>query len=292
MTMMTSAASESSVMTSLSELARIERERVGDEELARAREREELAHGEQVRADERRREEDGRIEAARAIEAERQREATDARIRAEARARAAHEVTRIQAAANVQLESDNAVRAHELVVLRSRAEVSGARVQWGLLAALGLVCVAAAVGAYEVNGYVASLERKAGLQREELASAARDHESSRLATLTARDRLEATAYASQRTELLHQRELDLRAWATQARKTDTAATRALTLARRGADAGDDPALHAYESALDHLRDDLSKPGSPPRVRAPVVRASAEPDCRADDPICGVTQRPL
>jgi hypothetical protein len=106
------------------------------------------------------------------------------------------------------------------------------------------------------------------------------------------DRLEATVYASERTALLQQRELDLRAWAAQERRSTSPQLRALIDARAAAEAGDDRAFHAYESALDRLRTELSKPDKPSHARAAVTLASTLPDCRADDPICGVSQTPL
>lgn len=336
---MTAATSESSVMTSLSELARIERERVREEEAARARSCEELASAERRRAEEHRRSLERRVADELAAEAQREREAMESRVRAEARARAAHEVARIEAAAKVQLEADNALRAHELSVLRSRAEGRGARAAWMLGAALGLVCIGAATAAYEVNGHVASVERESDRIRQQQASSAREHESRNLAILAALDRrhaalraramgaslveagtralaartaieggappdaaldsfagaldrLEATVYASERMAFLQQRELDLRAWATQERRSTSPQLRGLIDAHAAAEVGDDRAFHAYESALDRLRTELSKPDKASHARAAVAAASTLPDCRADDPICGVSQTPL
>jgi hypothetical protein len=297
--MMTSARFESSVMTSLSELARIERERVREEEATLARNREELACATQARADAMRREE----EAERAAESERARERARAdietRVRAEAREQAAAYVARTARAANVQLEADNAARAHELMILRMRADASAPRAVWLLVAILALVCAGAATTAFEVAGYVRGLEHESSRLRDEAASAARDHDLGDLAMLGALDRRHAA----------------LRAWRTTPDVSEAAAAAATARAAIEGKASRDAALegfalaldrleaadlaseraeaaHQREAALDRLRSELTKPGRPSPTRAHVVAASAQPDCRPGDPICGVPQAPL
>jgi membrane protein involved in colicin uptake len=122
MSMMTRDTSETSVAFSLAELAKLEQERVQQEDLQRARAREREAREQQEAAARRRSAEEARVAAAAEELSRARREEAEARARAEARVRVAGEVARIEAEAKARLDADNAERAHELAVLRTRTE--------------------------------------------------------------------------------------------------------------------------------------------------------------------------
>lgn len=234
---MTQTNSENSVTFSLQELARIEEERVREEETKRARAREIAARERQEAEARRRAEEEARIAAAeQAREARSREEAAEKAIR-EARARAEIEVARMQAEAKARLEADNAARAHELEVLRARRESGRKNWIYGLGVALGLALVGGGVAVFESSQRVSALERDASQLREAQASLSREHERARQTELGALD-LRMAALLSR----------PLARQAADARKTAEAA--------RGAvdpKAIDHDRLRAFADALDALQ---------------------------------------
>jgi hypothetical protein len=167
---------ETSVSFSLEELSRLEHERVREEQLAQARLREARALEERAEQERRRAAEEQRIAAAAQARAGRQREEAEEKARSEARALAAMEVARIEAEAKARLEADNALRAHELVVLRARRERGGRTVQRVLAGALALAVCGGSASAYAVNRQLTALEQEAERLRERQASLVRERE--------------------------------------------------------------------------------------------------------------------
>jgi hypothetical protein len=236
MSTMTRTSSDTSVTISLAELANLENERVREEELQRTRARESQAR-ELRSAEARRREaEAARITAESEARVKREREEAAERVRLEARERAAAEVARFEAEARARLEADNAVRAHELTVLRAQAEGGRGRVQIALAAALGLVlCVGGAAG-YQASQRAAGLEQSAAQLREEHTALVRERDSARETELKALDRRHAELLARSRA-----------AGAEEARTTAEAARSAVDVK-----ALDHGRLRAFGDALDAL----------------------------------------
>jgi hypothetical protein len=288
---MSTTANETSVMTSLAELARIERERVREESAQRAHTRREAARVEADRAAERLRIEEASIAAERLARAEDERKNVEARIRAEARERAAADVARIEAAAKVQLDVDNAVRAHELAVIRVRAHENHGRLVWVLAALLAVALCSGAALAFETSRRVTELTREADRLRDRERVLTEDVARAKLAgvdALAAQARLATT----RRIAAIDRRHTDLTAWATQQRRSDVESTLAAAKAEVTARGGDEGALDTYEQALDRLRNQLATIA--PVQRRTLARASApaQLDCRDDDPICGINPQHL
>jgi len=353
MSTMTENAAETSVTFSLAELAKLEAERVRDEEARRARARQETAR--QQREAEVRRIAAEAAEAEAAAEAQRRRRHREAeeQARLEARTQAAVLVARLEAEARARLDADNAQRAHELAVLRTRNEGGHRRVRRALVAALGLVLCAGAAAAYGVSREVASVTQDAARLREGQAALAREREQAKATELTALDRrhaglrtrarvlgagssgipgslareveeARATAEAAraaidagaldqarlralgdaldawqarlevlERVDALDQRRADLTVWATSLRRGEaTTAARNAAAQARAAGAGEG-ALHAYQGALDHLRDALGQPATA-SVHRPATTSSAvvKRTCAQGDPGCGLDGEPV
>lgn len=195
MSTMTRTSSDTSVTFSLAELASLEQERVREEDLQRARAREKEAR-ELRDAEARRREaEAARVAAEAEARARREREEAAEKVRIEARERVAADVARIEVEARARLEADNAARAHELAVLRTRTEGGHRRLQTGLALALGLVLCGGAVAGYQIAQHVAGLEQSAAQLREEHVSLARERDSAKATELAALDRRHAALRA-------------------------------------------------------------------------------------------------
>ena len=333
--------SETSVTFSLAELARIEEERVRVEDERRARTREMEARERREAQARRRAEEEAQVAAQAEARARRQREEAEEQARAKAREQAALEVARIQAQAKVQLDAENAQRAHELAVLRANNESGRRRLQVALAAVLGLVICGGSAAAFGVHREVASLgqenerlrEGQSALSRErdqakatELASLDRRLEALR-ARPFGRDDAKATAEVRQTVEAarkaidakaldhsrmrsfgealdafeariggleklqaLERRHADLEVWAGQRKKADAGgAARNAALSARVL--VDESSLRAYETALDRLRDSLSKEGAQGggvSVVQPIGPTCTDPN----DPLCGLNGRAL
>ena len=185
---MTRDTSETSVTFSLAELARIEEERVRDEEDRRARSREREARERREAEAKRRAEEEARIAAQEEVRARRQREEAEAEMRARAREQAAIDVARIQAQAKAQLESENAARAHELAVMRVRSESGARRLKIALAAVLGLSVCGGAAAAWGVHREVTALGQENERLREGQSALARERDQAKATELAALDR--------------------------------------------------------------------------------------------------------
>lgn len=184
---MTQTNSENSVTFSLQELARIEEERVREEETRRARARDVAARERQEAEARKRAEEEARIAAAEKSREARAREEAAEKVVREARARAEIEVARMQAEAKARLDADNAMRAHEIAVLRVRAETGRRRWIYGLGVALALALAGGGLAAFESSQRVSALERDAEHLRESQLSLSREHERARATELGALD---------------------------------------------------------------------------------------------------------
>jgi colicin import membrane protein len=237
MSTMTRTSSDTSVTFSLAELASLEQERVREEDLKRSRAREKEARALRDAEAQRREAEAARIAAESEARARREREEAAEKVRLEARERAAADVARFEAEARARLEADNAVRAHELVVLRARTEGGQRRLQTALAVALGLVLCGGGVAAYQSSQRVAGLEQSASLRREEHVSLARERDSAKATELAALDR----RYAALRAR-------SLISSAEEARSTADAARSAVDVK-----ALDHGRLRAFGDALDALQ---------------------------------------
>ncbi len=226
MTMTTRDASDTSVTFSLAELTKMEEERVRREDSQRARAREKEARERREAESARAAAEQARIAAEAEAGARRRREEAEEKLRAEARERAALEVARIEAEARVRLDADNAARAHELAVLRTRAEGGRRTAAHLLVAALALALCGSGAVAYAGNRRVATLEHDAAQlgaaqkaeaeERDRVAQSALSTLERRYAALFARPAGDAAAEARAKVESARAHGLDrggLRAYA-------------------------------------------------------------------------------
>jgi len=188
MSTMTRTSSDTSVTFSLAELARIEQERVEEEDGLRARARDKEARARSDAEASRRAAETAQIAADADARARRAREEAAEKARIEARERVAADVARIEAESKARLAADNAACAHELTVLRARAEGGRSRLQIALAAALGLALCGGAAAAYQGSQHVASLEQDTSRLREEHLSLARERDNAKSTDLAALDR--------------------------------------------------------------------------------------------------------
>lgn len=233
--------SDTSVTFSLVELARLEDERVREEDERRARAREREAREQREAEMRRRAEEERRVAAQEEARAKRQREEAEAEARAKAREQAALEVARIEAAGRARLEAENAARAHELAVLKVRQESGRRRLQVALAVVIGLVACGGPAAAYVAHGRVTGLEQENAQLRESEAALAREHDQARTTELTALDRRFA-ALAARAVLVEDPRATD------EASRTAEAARKALD-----AKALDHSRLRAFGDALDALQ---------------------------------------
>jgi len=195
MPMMIPNTSDTSVTFSLAELAKIEEERVRHEDAQRARARDKDARERREAARVAAETEAARVAAEAEVRARRTREQAEEKLRVDARERAAIEVARIEAEARARLEADNAVRAHEIAVLRTRREGGRRRLQHVLSAALALALCGGGAVAYAGTRRVATLEQDAEQLREGQHALAREREQARTTELAALDRRQAALRA-------------------------------------------------------------------------------------------------
>lgn len=179
--------SENSVTFSLAELARIEEERVREEDAHRARAREQAARERREAEARKRAEEEARIAATEQAREKRAREEAAERVIREARAKAEIETARMQAEAKARLDADNATRAHEIAVIRAKAESGRRSTIYGLAVALGIVLVGGGVAGLTASSRVSALEQDAERLRESQLSLSREHEQARATELSALD---------------------------------------------------------------------------------------------------------
>jgi colicin import membrane protein len=185
--MMTRPSPDTSVIFSLSELADIEEERVREEETQRARARDERAREERKLDEQRRLEEAARVAAEAEARAARLRADAETEARQQAREKAAVEVARIEAEAKARLAADNAVRAHELEVLKLKSERGGRRARFALAAMIGLVACGGSAAAYAVGNRIDRVETESRSLREAASSLRREHEQAMALTIATLD---------------------------------------------------------------------------------------------------------
>lgn len=331
---MSTTSTETSVHFSLAELAKIEQQRVREEETKRAQAAEKQARERQEAEAKRRAAEAAELAAAEEARARRLRAEAEEKARIEARERAAADVARIEAEAKARLEADNAVRAHEIAVLRVRTESGKKRLVGALAAVIALGVCGGSAAAYgfsqKVNGLAAETDRLREGQHA-LAEEREQAKSTQLAALDKRhgalrararatsgaEEARATAEASRnavdrktldldrlrafadaldalqtrldtldRLAQLDRRQTDLAAWA-QDRKHGELLAAARTAASRARAMANDDGIKRYETALDELRDSLSRSG-PTAGRATTATTSHDTSgtCLAGDPGCG------
>jgi colicin import membrane protein len=237
---------ETSVTFSLAELARIEEDRVREEDTRRARAREQDARERREAEARRRAAEEAQAAAEAEARAKRLRAEAEEKVRAEARERAAADVARIEAEARARLEAENAQRAHELALLRVRAESGGRRLVYALAAALGLVVCGGGAAAYATSQHVDAVARDAEHAREARDALAREREHAKATELSALDR----RYAALRGRRSARDAEEARAAAEAARSAVDARTLDADRLRAFADALD--ALEARIETLDRL----------------------------------------
>jgi hypothetical protein len=183
---------ETSVTISLAELARIEEERVKQEEADRARDRAERARHVREAEAARRAEEAARLAADDEARARKAREEAIEKARLEAREQARVEIARIEAEAKARLAADNAVRAHELNELRVRRETGRRRREYVLSAALALFACVGGVATYTTTQRHDELARATAELRDREHALARERDDARGTELAALDRRHAT----------------------------------------------------------------------------------------------------
>jgi hypothetical protein len=179
---------ETSVMFSLAELAIIEEERVEEETQQRAVMLAERANAERETLARRQEQEQARIESERDAEAQRTFAGAAAKARSEARQQSAVEVARIKAESSARLEADNAMRAHELAVLRLNNDSGRARLRRALAAVIGVVLLSGSAAAYGVNGHIGGLQQDSQRIREDRFALVQAHDKNMAAELMALDR--------------------------------------------------------------------------------------------------------
>ncbi|MFO0759675.1 MAG: hypothetical protein U0359_24515 [Byssovorax sp.] len=188
MTMIPRDNTETSVTFSLAELARLEEQRVHEEEQRRHRAREKEARDRREAEERRRAQEAAEIAAETEARARKRREQAEIEAREEARRQAEAQVARIAAEAKVKLDAENAARAHELAVLRVKTEAGRSRVQLGLAIALGLSLLAG--GGLHVRAEQALAEVSARAERLEdgRATLTRERDQAKSAELASLDK--------------------------------------------------------------------------------------------------------
>jgi membrane protein involved in colicin uptake len=191
----TPSSSDNSVTFSLAELAKLEQERVREEDTARARAREKELRDQKEAEARRMAAEAARLEAEAQARAKRLREEAEQKARVEARERAAADVMRIEAEARARLEADNAQRAHELALLKVRTESGKRRLQIALAAVIGLAALGGSATAYGVTHKIAAMEQSADQMREGQQALARERENAKATELAALDRRHAALRA-------------------------------------------------------------------------------------------------
>jgi hypothetical protein len=186
---------ETSVALSLAELSRIEEERVEHEKAERARERSARAERERQAEARRRAEEEAKLRHEQAERAELVRREAMENAQSEARQRAELEVVRIQAEAKARLEADNAVRTHELAVLRTKRETGRRRREIVLGVALAVGLSLGGLGYADANARTAKYERTAEELRERERAVLRERDDAKRIELQSLERRQASLLA-------------------------------------------------------------------------------------------------
>jgi len=276
--------SDNSVTFSLAELAKLEEERMRNDEMQRARAREQEARERREQEARRAAAEATRLAAEAEARAKRERAELEEKARIEARERAAVEVARIEAEGRARLEAENAQRAHELAVLRVRTEKSRSRVQTALIAALGLVLCGGSLAGYSASQRMDGLKLEAEQLRDGQASITRERDSAREAAFSMLDR----RYASLRMSAFIKEAEEARAAAESAKNAIDVKTLETTRLRAFSDALDALQLRLDSleklASLDRRHADLTAWAADRRrsdateaTRAAAARAKAMPD---------------
>lgn len=296
MTTMPRQSPESSVTFSLKELVDLENQRVAEEHARAARER--RAENERIAA--RRAEEERARCRDEAEREEREREATLRRAAEQAaiegRANAMRDIARVEAEAKVRLAADEALRAHELAMLREKLTRRAVLAKTALGALLGVSIVASGFLAVrssaretELAGVVATLES----ERRTLTTERDDARSSETRATEGQSRAvdNATRERAQRVRALEHAEATLVAWASERRRPEVVSgvTRALASARRDPT---DAAILATEQAIDEARAQLAAAPKKPGAVTIVDRTTGPACVDKNDPLCGLNGRGL
>jgi hypothetical protein len=289
---------ETSVTFSLTELMQMEVERLHDEELARARERESRAREERRIAATRREQEEAAVGARDRERSARLREEAAEVARHAAEQQAVVEVARIEAEGKARLAADEAIRAHELALLRARRDSAAGRWRTAFAGATaGALC---AMGALLWNGHRDAQAAEAELARERGARQMADE----ARTAAARD--EAAA--------LERREARVRARAAAVAAEALGAATETARHAAGADPANAARMAAYRDALDTWQGRVEalereahraelealRRSLPPQRKRGTTGAVPPPEprergsCGTDpgDPLCGLDGRPL
>jgi hypothetical protein len=180
--------SDTSVTFSLAELAKLEQERVREEDARRASDREKTARATREAETARRAAEAAKIAADEEARARRLKAEAEEQARLAAKQRAEIEIARIQAESKVRLDAENAQRAHELALFRVRTEAGRRRITGALAAALALVVAAAGLGGYRLNSQLGSVEQEAERLRDGQQALAKEREHAKATELNALER--------------------------------------------------------------------------------------------------------
>jgi hypothetical protein len=195
MSTMTRSNAETSVTFSLAELAKIEEERVREEDVKRARSRERDAVERREAEARRRAAEEAQIAAEAEARTRRLREDAIEKARIEARERAAIDVARIEAEAKARLDADNAARAHELAILRTRTEGGRRRLTTALAAGLAITLFGSVAMGYQMTRHAAALEQDTVELREGQKALGQERDHARTTALAALDHRHAALLA-------------------------------------------------------------------------------------------------
>jgi hypothetical protein len=188
MSMIPRSPTDTSVTFSLAELAKIEAERVREEDARRARARDREAREKREAEEARRAAETAEAVVAAEARARRLREEAEEKARLDARQRAEIEVARIAADAKARLDEANAQRAHEIAMLKVRTEGGARRLRAALAAVIGLALAGGAAAAYGVDQHVGRLARETEQIRAGQQALAQEREQAKATELSALDR--------------------------------------------------------------------------------------------------------
>ena len=187
--------SETSAMISLAELAKIEEQRVRDEDARRATAREREARDRREAEARKRAAEAAEIAAEADARAKRVRAEAEEKARIEARERAAADVARIEAEGRARLEAGNAARAHELAMLRVQTESGKKRLSFALATVIALVVCGGGAAGYSVSQKLTTLTDEAEHLRVGQRALAEERQQAKSTQLAALDRRHAALVA-------------------------------------------------------------------------------------------------
>jgi dTMP kinase len=287
---------DTSVTLSLVELARLEAERLRSEEAAaqKKREAQRMQQKEAERAE--REAEMARLSAEAEERARKARAEAEEKVRAEARARVESDILRIQAEAKARLQADEAARAHELAVIRAKAEGNRGWLRIALVAVIAISGVGGVLGGTVAADREAALRTQVEKLRDESAATARSVESARTEAAERQRRLtvEQRERRAERVTLLDGRRDALAGWAEAQSRRDVMTSIEAAADRAHAQGASEADLAVYDGALTRAADQLSKPATGRIARrtdggpVPVVRAAA--CANPHDPMCGLDGR--